>query len=164
MLFKWIRSSLIALMLYVLASCNHESVSLTSKEFLEIKRNVSLTADSISKNVSDKGPAAWLQYFERTPQFFMASEGQLAFPNNEAAKTFIINNLVKSIRKIELHWSNIHIDPLTDKFANMAANFHEEIVDSSGKISAMNGYFTAVMHRTAQGWKLHNMHWSIGQY
>lgn len=91
----------------------------------------------------------------------MASEGQLVFPNNDSAKNFIKNTLVKSISKIELHWNNIRVDPLTTRLAGIAANFHEDITDYEGKKITEDGYFTGIAHQTPQGWQLRNAHWSV---
>jgi hypothetical protein len=120
-------------------------------------------AESIEKNVSQQGPVAWLRYFENTPDFFMASGGQLVFPNIDTATNFINTILIKSISKIELHWSNIRIDPLTPDLAGISAAFHEDITDAAGKKTPQDGYFTAIVHHTTQGWKLRNAHWSLAE-
>ena len=117
--------------------------------------------NSIPKDLSRKGPIAWLWYFENTPDFFMASNGQLEFPNFYTAKSIINSTLIKVISKIELRWTNIQIEALTHKFANISAIYHEDITDSTGKTIPYDGYFTAIAHQTSEGWKLHNAHWSI---
>ena len=117
-------------------------------------------AETIAKNVSAEGPTAWLNGFEDAPDFFMASDGQLEFPNYDSATEFINNTLAKSISKIELQWSNMRIDPISDEFATFSATFHEDITDSKGQKLSQNGYFTATAHKTVQGWKLRNAHWS----
>ena len=116
--------------------------------------------DSISRNVSQHGPIAWLKYFENTSDFFMVSDGQLVFPNIDTATNFINNVLVKVIPKIQLSWSNIRIDPFTTSFAGISTVYHEDITDSSGKTTPHDGYFTGIAHQTSQGWKLRNAHWS----
>ena len=94
-------------------SCSNNTETYTSNQFAIVRDSVQIMAESIAKDVSREGPVAWLRYFENTPGFFMASEGRLVFPNNDSATNFIKNTLVKSISKIELHWNNIRIDPLT---------------------------------------------------
>jgi hypothetical protein len=117
--------------------------------------------ESIAKDVSHDGPIAWLQYFENTPNFFMAADGRLAFSNNDSAAQFIKNSLVKSVSKIELHWNNIRIDPLSGKLAGIGAEYHEDITYDTGKRLPYDGYFTALAEQTPQGWKLRNAHWSL---
>ena len=90
----------------------------------------------------------------------MASDGQLVFPTIDTATSFINNNLVKIIHNIELRWSNIRIDPLANKLASISAEFHEDITDSTGKMTPPDGYFSGIAHQTLEGWKLHNAHWS----
>jgi hypothetical protein len=50
----------------------------------------------------------------------MASGGQMIFPSHDSATKFI-KELVKQIQKIELRWSNIRVNPMSNKFANVAA-------------------------------------------
>jgi len=153
---------LISCLLYI-SSCQNDEDSLTQIQYSIVKNNVTKMVGSIAKNISDKGPIGWLFYFENTPEFFMASEGQLKFPNRDSAANFINNNLVHNISKIELHWSNIRIDPLTIKIASIGATFHEDIINVDGKNIQVDGYFTGIAHQTSQGWKLQNAHWSMIQ-
>ena len=149
------------MLLIFIVSCNEKKDTLTPKQIADVRDSVQTMAQSIAKNISQQGPTAWLQYFEAAPDFYMASEGKLVFPNYDTAKNFINNTLVKIISKIELRWSDVRIDPLTTNFANMAATFHEDITDASGKTTPQDGYFTGLAHQTPQGWKLLNAHWSV---
>jgi hypothetical protein len=142
-------------------SCTGRTDPLTQRQSDEARERVQKMMDMVSRDVSRDGPIAWLTYFENTPGFFMVSEGQLVFPNGEIASTVIKNDLVKQIRDIELHWSNVRIDILTETFANVGAAWNEEITDSANHIISQNGYFTAVAEKTRQGWKLRNAHWSV---
>ena len=151
----------ISIILVVISiSCNSNKESLTQKELLAVHDSVQVMAESISKNVSDQGPVAWLRCFENTPEFFMAFDGKLTFPNYDSASHFINNTLVKIVTKIELRWSNIRIDPLTLNLASFAATFHEDITGSTGKTVPEDGYLTAIAHKTTKGWQLRNAHWS----
>jgi hypothetical protein len=150
----------IALIFVFISSCNNKTESFTPKERSLVKDSVQRMVNSITKDLSLRGPIAWLTYFENTPDFFMASNGQLEFSNIDTAKSFINNILVKIIPKIELRWSNIKIDALTNQFASISAVYHENISDSTGKTTPYDGYFTAIAHQTSEGWKLHNAHWS----
>ena len=127
----------------------------------DVKDSVQKMANSIAQSISQQGPVAWLQYFENAPDFFMASEGKLVFPNYDTAKNFITNTLVKLIRKIELRWGDVRINPLTNDLASMAATFHEDLTDAAGKTTPQDGYFTGLAHHTTHGWKLLNAHWSV---
>jgi len=40
----------------------------------------------VAHDVTNDGPLAWIKYFENDPAFFMVLNGQLAFPNSNAAK------------------------------------------------------------------------------
>ena len=151
---------LIPLFFVFIISCNNATESVTSNERSLVRDSVQRMANSIAEDLSHNGPVAWLTYFENSPEFFMAANGQLVFPNIETAKSFINNTLVKIMPKIDLHWSNIQIDPLSNQLAGISAAFHEDIMDSTGKLTPHDGYFTAIAHKTTQGWKLHNVHWS----
>jgi hypothetical protein len=145
----------------VTISCQNNHPQLTTEQSKLVKDSVfKLTAD-IATNISTKGPAAWLNYFEDTPGFFMASDGQLAFTDYPSAKAFILNTLVKSIPHIKLRWENLRIDPLTSNLAAMGADFHEDITNAAGNSLPFDGYFTATAHFNGHSWKLRNLHWSI---
>ena len=128
---------------------------------MEIKDSVEGMFDSIAKNVSASGPIAWLKYFENTPDFFMASDGQLALPNHDSAAVFIKNTLIKQISKIKLQWNNIRVDPMTAELASVGADWSETLTDFDGNAISQSGYFTAIAERTSQGWQLRNAHWSV---
>ncbi|MEP6950846.1 MAG: hypothetical protein ABI863_16290 [Ginsengibacter sp.] len=108
-----------------IVSCSNNKETYTTGQLSAVRDSVQAMAESIARDISAEGPVAWLKYFENTPGFFMASEGRLVFPNNDAATTFIKNILVKSISKIELHWNDIRIDPLTTELAGISADFYE---------------------------------------
>jgi hypothetical protein len=149
------------LLFCLIVSCGGNTETYTLNQFAMVRDSVRVMAESIANDVSREGPLAWLRYFENAPDFFMASEGRLVFPNNDSATNFIKNTLVKSISKIELHWNNIRIDPLTTRLAGISADFHEDITDYKGRKIAEDGYFTGIAEQTFQGWKLRNAHWSV---
>ena len=148
-------------LIFFISYCRNNKDSLTQIQGSSVKDGVQEMLDSIARNVSDKGPIAWLQYFENTPDFFMASDGQLDFPNKDSATSLINNTIVKQINKIELNWNNIRIDVLGGTLADIAADFHEEITESNGNKIPVDGYFTGLAHRSVQGWQLRNLHWSF---
>ncbi len=147
--------------LSLLFSCKQNTTSFTASQAASIKDSVMQLANNTAKDITAKGPIAWLDYFENSPDFFMASDGDLAFVNYAAANSFIKNTLVHQMRAITLKWSNIRINPTSPDYATMAANFHEDITDLAGKTMPFDGYFTATVHQTTKGWKYLNMHWSI---
>jgi hypothetical protein len=151
---------LIAINLFVECHTGNDT-GITAKRSGEVQEQVEQMADSIAGDVSKEGPAAWLHYFADEPQFFMASDGQLAFANYDSASVFINNTLVKTMPNIRLNWSNVRIDPIAENFAVMGAYFHEIITDSSGKQIDSEGYFTGTAEKTNTGWKLRNAHWSV---
>jgi len=155
-----VRVVFLLILVGLIDSCNSDSHSLNLQQTSDVRDSVQLMAASIAHSVSQNGPAAWLQYFENTPGFSMASDGQLVFPGIDTAAHFINNILVKSMYKINLRWSNIRVDPLTTQLASISAGFHEDITDSTGKTIPQDGYFTGIAHKTPQGWKLFNAHWS----
>ena len=148
-------------LMFLIVSCNNCADSLTSAQSSVIKDSVNQMVETIAKSISHEGPLVWLRYFENSPDFFMAADGQLVFPDNNAATNFLKNIYAKSVSRIELKWKDIRIDPLTNKIAGVAAFFHENITDTAGKMSPSDGYFTGIAERTAQGWQLRNAHWSM---
>jgi hypothetical protein len=120
---------------------------------------VHLMSEAIVKDLHNEGPIAWLQYFSDSKQFFMASDGQLVFPNIDSANAFV-PRFAKHIQRVDLTWNDIRIDSLTPDFGLMAATFHEALIGASGVQDTPTGYFTGVVENTATGWKLRDAHWS----
>ena len=152
---------LLLLVFNLFVSCRHDHKRLSKAENTFVKDSVSKMAANIARDVSNKGPAAWVNYFEDTPNFFMANEGLLVFHDYQSAKTFILNTVVKMIPHITLRWSNLRIDPLNARLASIGADFHEDQVLSTGKNLSIDGYFTGIVHYDGHHWKLRNCHWSV---
>jgi hypothetical protein len=140
--------------------CRNNNGSTKEIQDSYITKSVRQMLDSIAIDVSSDGPVAWLHYFENTPEFFMASDGQMNFQNNDSAKDLINNSIIKQIARIGLNWNNIRIDVLTGTYASIGSDFHEDIIYNAGNKSSVNGYFTALAHRSSRGWQLRNLHWS----
>jgi hypothetical protein len=155
------RGVLLLVAISMIVSCKRNHAKLSKEQSVLVRDSVSRMAAKIARDISKNGPRAWLNYFEDTPDFFMANEGQLVFRDHQSAKTFILNTVVKNIRGIKLRWDNLRIDPLTSRLASIGADFHEDQVTSSGKKLSYDGYFTGIAHFDGQGWKLRNTHWSI---
>lgn len=118
-------------------------------------------ADSVAKGITARGPGAWRGYFADTSAFFMASEGQMAFPTSESA-TKGIARLVEVIGHIELTWGDsIRVDPIAPGLAMMATTYHEVRVDKLGKRVVENGFFTGLAEHRAGGWQFRDAHWSV---
>ena len=152
---------LAVLAISLVISCQEDNSAQNITKGELVKDSVSGMMANIASDITNNGPSAWLNYFEDTTSFFMASDGQLAFQNHQSAKLFIEGTLVKSIRHINLHWFHLRIDSLTPRLATIGADFQEELTDTAGKIVAPNGYFTGLAEQTNHGWRLRNAHWSI---
>jgi hypothetical protein len=145
------------------AGCNRPrtSSSLTSDEAAATTNAVRAFATSVADDVTRRGPLAWSDHFENTPNFFMASNGQLVFANGEAAIRGI-KDVPKFIAHIELRWGDpMLVDPLAPTLAIIGAPYHEVQVDPSGHQIEENGYFTGLAELGPAGWKFRNAHWSV---
>ncbi len=141
-------------------SCNSNQEFLTNNETTAIKGDVTELMNNVARDVSAKGPAVWLNYFEDSPEFSMANDGKLVYKDYPSAKTYVLNTLVNQMPQIKLQWSNIRIDALSNKLASVGAKFHEDLTDKNGQPTKVDGYFTAIAHQSTKGWLLLNLHWS----
>lgn len=149
----------------IVFSCNHAQQQLTPKQISDVKTEVSKFTVNIANDISTKGPIAWLNFFENSPDFFMASEGQIVFHSYTSAQTFIEDTLVKNISKIRLQWSHIRISVLSTQIASIGSLFHEDMTMAADNTTIpIDGYFTATAILTNDGWKLRNLHWSIKKH
>src|SRR5271165_2331283 len=106
--------------------------SLTPDEAVAVDRAVRAFMQTVSHSVTQDGPLAWIKYFDASPGFFMAVNGQMVFPNAAAAQEGT-RKFAQTIRQIELKWGDdLRVDPLTDGFAIVAVSWREIQVDSAG--------------------------------
>ena len=142
-------------------SCKDGVETLTETQSSSVQDSVRQMMETTARDVSKEGPIAWLDHFENSKDFYMASGGILVFPNNDSATNFVKNVVVKMMPKVELHWNNIRITPINTKYADIAANFHEEVTDSAGNRKPMDGFFTGMAQKADKGWQFLNAHWSF---
>ena len=96
-----VKLSILLFALSLLFSCRQTSKSIAVNEIASVKGSVYSLVNQTAKDLADKGPVAWLNYFENSPDFFMASDGSLAFADYHTADTFINGTLIKQIKKID---------------------------------------------------------------
>jgi len=118
-------------------------------------------AEAVSADVTRDGPAAWRVHFADSPAFLMASEGALVFPNSAAA-TRGIQDLTRTIKRIELRWGDpLRVDPLADGLAALAMPYDEIRVDAEGRRVEERGFFTGLAEYRSGRWRFRNAHWSV---
>lgn len=141
------------------AGANH-SPSITPVEAAAVNRAVRAFMQNVSHSVTHDGPLAWMKYFDASPAFFMAVNGQMAFPNAEVAQSGT-RKFAQTIRRIELNWGDdLRVDPLTNDFAMVAVSWREVQVDTSGHSVTEAGYFTGLAEYRDGHWQFRNAHWS----
>lgn len=141
------------------ADGNH-SHSVTANEAVGVDRAVRAFMQTVESSVTQDGPLAWIKYFDASPAFFMAVNGQMAFPNAAAAEEGT-RKFAHTIRQIELQWGNdLRVDPLTNDFAIVAVSWREIQVDTAGHSVTETGYFTGLAEHREGHWQFRNAHWS----
>jgi hypothetical protein len=114
----------------------------------------------VAQGVSRDGPAAWQRYFAAIPEFFMASDGVLAFRDGTAAIVGI-SVAAREIRRIELKWgADARVDVLGPDLAVVGLSLSEVRDLADGSRLADSGYFTAVVERHGGSWRFRDAHWS----
>ena len=134
---------------------------LTPESSATVQSSVRAFVARVAQDITKEGPGAWNKEFSESPAFFMASEGQLAFPNRASA-TKAIAELARSVQHIELQWGDdIRVDPLTDDLAIIGCSYHEVRVETGGRRWDERGYFTALAEQQNGTWQFRNAHWSV---
>jgi hypothetical protein len=114
----------------------------------------------VANDVTHDGPLAWLRYFADSPAFFMAVNGQLAFPDSNAAKVGT-QAFARNIKRIELKWGHdLRVDPLSDKLAVVVVSWQEIQIDTAGHSVEENGIFTGLIESRNGKMQIRNAHWS----
>jgi hypothetical protein len=149
--------TVITLLLISVSSLRNRSFGQT--EIVGVQEGVHHMTDAVVRDLHNDGPVAWLRYFSHSQAFFMASNGQLVFRNNDSADTFV-REFAKQIVRVDLIWNDMRVDSLAPHLAIMAASYHEILTSSTGVQDTPSGYFTGVVEYTSTGWKFRNAHWS----
>ena len=135
------------------------SQGLTAEKRAAVEARVREFMNQVAQDVTQNGPLAWQKEFQDSPSFFMASDGQLAFANGQAAMQWI-QQLPKIIKQIELRWSDVRVDVLTEDLAAVGAWWQEVRQDPQGHSLTQKGYFTGVVQQQNRGWQFRDAHWS----
>jgi hypothetical protein len=134
--------------------------SLTPASAAAVDESVRTFMHTVGHDVTQEGPLAWLKFFNTGPEFFMAVNGQLAFPNAAAAKEGT-QNFARTINHIDLTWDDdLRVDPLTAELAVVAASWREIQVDKAGHRIEETGYFTGLAEYRGGRWRFRDAHWS----
>jgi hypothetical protein len=144
-------------------ACNSHrlgSPAISPEREAEIRREVREFAATVARDVTQDGPSSWRKHFSEGPEFFMASEGHLQFPNSAAAIAGI-QELTRTIKHLELQFSDVRVDPLTPELAVMGASWHEVAELAEGKRVEDGGYFTGIVEQRKGQWQFRDAHWSV---
>jgi hypothetical protein len=158
-----IRSLLLAVTLAACVLCAagaSPSHSVTPDGAGSVDQAVRAFMQTVSRSVTQDGPMAWIKYFDASPAFFMAVNGQMAFPNTAAAQEGT-RKFAQTIRHIELNWGDdLRVDPLTNEFAVVSVSWCEMQVDTAGHSVTETGYFTGLAEYREGRWQFRDAHWS----
>jgi hypothetical protein len=157
-----IRSLLLAVTLVacVLCAAGASPSHPVTPDGASVNQAVRAFMQTVSRSVTQDGPMAWIKYFDTSPAFFMAVNGQIAFSNTAAAQEGT-RKFAQTIRHIELNWGNdLRVDPLTNEFAVVAVSWREIQVDTAGHSVTETGYFTGLAEYREGRWQFRDAHWS----
>jgi len=158
--------STVLLATLVFAGCSshsigsHESQSLTPAGAVAVREGVRAFMQRVAVDVTQDGPLAWCKYLDTSPVFFMAVNGQMAFPNGAAAQEGT-QKFAQTINHIQLKWGDdLRVDPLTAELAVVAVSWSEVQLDTKGHRVDEAGYFTGLTEYREERWQLRDAHWS----
>lgn len=135
-------------------------VTLSAADSAVVRQGVRSFVESVAHDVTQEGPIAWSRYFDDSPAFFMAVNGQMAFSSGLAAKVGI-PKVARTFKRIELNWGNdLRIDPLTRQLAVVAVPWREVLTDSGGHVMKQTGFFTGIAEYRNGHWLFRDVHWS----
>ena len=135
-------------------------VTLSAADSAAVREGVRSFVESVARDVTREGPRAWSRYFDDSPAFFMAVNGQVVFSSGMAAKDGI-PKVAHMFRHIQLNWGNdLRIDPLTRRLALVAVPWREVLTDSAGHVMNQAGFFTGIAEQRNGRWQFRDAHWS----
>jgi hypothetical protein len=137
---------------------------LTAARRVAIEDSVRQFTATVAHDVTLDGPIAWRKFFADGPEFFMAVNGQLAFPDGQTAAK-VIPGIARQFKHIELRWGNdLRLDALTEHLCIVATSYTEIIAiqpGADGFQGTQSGYFTALTENRNGHWQFRNAHWSV---
>lgn len=158
---SWVPLAAVLLLTGCTMYVDDKTQRLTSERRAAVEDAVRRFTANVAHDVTQDGPTAWNKEFSDSPAFFMASEGNLAFPNRQTA-TQGIDQFARTIKQIELRWGDdLRVDALTDDLAQVACSWHEVRVDTAGHRVEESGFFTGLAEQRNGQWQLRNAHWSV---
>ena len=154
----------VLLLVAACAGCNNRNIasteSLTSARAAAVEQGVRTFMATVAHEVTQEGPLAWSEHFESGPSFFMAVNGQMAFPSGAAANEGI-QNVALTLKHIDLKWGDdLRVDPLTPELAVVATPWHEIKTYAAGQTTEDGGFFTGVVEYRDRRWQFRDAHWS----
>ena len=163
----WPRLCIALMALSTFAGCGlhgnpgNDTQSLTPEQKTAVQAGVRAFMADVAREVSAGGPTAWQRFFVDDPSFFMASEGQLFFPNGQPMGQWI-QGITHFIKTVHLQWGDaLRIDALTPTLAVVGAPYVEIRTDPQGQQMTERGYFTGVAEYRNGGWLFRDAHWSV---
>ena len=127
----------------------------------DVADSVRAFMQTVARELTRDGPAAWRRQFADDTAFFMAAEGRLVF-SSAAAVAKGIDALTHVIAHIELRWGgDVRVDPLGPGLAMVGASYTEMRADTAGHRVDEVGYFTGLAEHRAEGWRFRDAHWSV---
>ncbi len=143
-----------------LGGCEAPPMRLTGAPAPAVEASVRQFLADVAQGVSRDGPAAWRRYFAAEPEFFMASDGVLAFRDGTSAIVGI-SAAARDIRHIDLKWgADARVDVLGPDLAVVGLPWSEVRELADGTRVADGGYFTGVVERQGSAWRFRDAHWS----
>jgi len=125
----------------------------------EVVAEVTAFLEGIPARLAAAGPTAWLDVFAAEPGFFMASDGQVAFPDRAAAEAFLAD-FAPRVEALQLAWDEVRVVPLSATLAAVGTSYAERIDFADGTVARFTGYMTGLARRATDGWRLQHLHWS----
>jgi hypothetical protein len=145
-----------------LGACNTPSAPtpLTPDQIRATESSVRAFTADVARNITAQGPLGWHQYFSDSPNFFMAVDGHLVFPDAQSASKGI-DSLPSMIAKITLQWGDdLRVDVLSPDLALVASSFTEVQTDPKGHQRTETGFFTGLAENRNGRWQFRDAHWS----
>jgi hypothetical protein len=156
---------MMTVMLVLLVGCRENQASVaesapSAEQRAGAEQGVRQFMAQVAQDVTREGPLAWKKEFWGGPEFFMASDGQLAFANGPAARQGI-EGVAQMIKQVDLKWGDdLRVDVLKPALAVVGTSWQEERQDAQGHHVKESGYFTAVVEQRDGKWVFRDAHWS----
>ena len=132
-----------------------QKIEFTDAQRVVIRDSVTQLKYRVWDEIRAKHLEAALNLFDDSPDFFWVFAPDTTMVSYDV---FVarLKGAFRDYRSIDVVWDRMHVEPLTNEYAEYTGKYHATYTDASGKIFKATGLETGIVVHRSSGWKILN--------